>query len=146
MFRKIAIFSLIIPWLLFSGCASRPADERPTIFVSILPLRGIVSEIVGDDFRVEVLVPPGMNPESFEPTPPADDRSESFAVDIQYRLDRFRAEYAVQDRGPSKSNRPASWYRADCGQLLPCGRGERAPTRRRSPHLDLSARIAHYGR
>ena len=69
MFRKIAIFSLIIPWLLFSGCASRPADERPTIFVSILPLRGIVSEIVGDDFRVEVLVPPGMNPESFEPTP-----------------------------------------------------------------------------
>ena len=69
MFRKIAVFSLIIPWLLFSGCASRPADERPTIFVSILPLRGIVSEIVGDDFRVEVLVPPGMNPESFEPTP-----------------------------------------------------------------------------
>ena len=32
-------------------------------------MRGIVSEIVGDDFRVEVLVPPGMNPESFEPTP-----------------------------------------------------------------------------
>ena len=40
-----------------------------TIFVSITPLKPIVEAIVGDDFSVEVLVPAGASPETFEPTP-----------------------------------------------------------------------------
>ena len=40
-----------------------------TIFVSIAPLKPIVEAIVGDDFSVEVLVPTGASPETFEPTP-----------------------------------------------------------------------------
>ena len=40
-----------------------------TIFVSIAPLKPIVEAIVGDDFSVEVLVPAGASPETFEPTP-----------------------------------------------------------------------------
>ena len=39
------------------------------IFVSIAPIKPIVEAIVGDDFKVEVLVPMGASPESFEPTP-----------------------------------------------------------------------------
>lgn len=39
------------------------------MYVSILPLRSLVGEIVGDDFKIEVLVPPGASPETFEPTP-----------------------------------------------------------------------------
>lgn len=66
---KQFIFYLSI-LVVLSGCGHRGTqDERETIFVSVLPLRGIVNGIVGDDFRIEVLVPPGMNPESFEPTP-----------------------------------------------------------------------------
>ena len=34
-----------------------------------LPLRSLVQGIVGDDFDIEVLVPPGASPETFEPTP-----------------------------------------------------------------------------
>ena len=40
-----------------------------TIFVSIAPIKPIVEAIVGDDFSVEVLVPAGASPETFEPTP-----------------------------------------------------------------------------
>ena len=39
------------------------------LYVSILPLRSLVQGIVGDDFDIEVLVPPGASPETFEPTP-----------------------------------------------------------------------------
>lgn len=52
------------------GCSSGPRPtDREHIYVSILPLRSIVSQIVGDDFTVDVLVPAGASPESFEPTP-----------------------------------------------------------------------------
>lgn len=65
--RKIYIILLIA---LFSGsCASRRQAEEDTLYVSILPLRSLVQGIVGDDFDIEVLVPPGASPETFEPTP-----------------------------------------------------------------------------
>lgn len=65
--RKIYITLLIA--ILCGGCTSRrPADGEP-LYVSILPLRSLVQGIVGDDFDVEVLVPPGASPETFEPTP-----------------------------------------------------------------------------
>lgn len=65
--RKIYISLLIA--ILCGGCTSRrPADGEP-LYVSILPLRSLVQGIVGDDFDIEVLVPPGASPETFEPTP-----------------------------------------------------------------------------
>ena len=61
---------LLLLLVAFTGC-QRPAprDERPLIYVSIAPLKGLVERIVGDDFAVEVLVPAGASPETFEPTP-----------------------------------------------------------------------------
>ena len=65
--RKIYITLLIA--ILCGGCTSRrPADGEP-LYVSILPPRSLVQGIVGDDFDIEVLVPPGASPETFEPTP-----------------------------------------------------------------------------
>ena len=63
-----AIFSLLIAGFL-SACSPQPASQEKTLFVSILPIRSLVKEIVGEDFRIEVLVPPGASPETFEPTP-----------------------------------------------------------------------------
>ena len=40
-----------------------------TIFVSIAPLKPIVEAIVGEDYTIEILVPAGASPETFEPTP-----------------------------------------------------------------------------
>ena len=65
--RKIYITLLIA--ILCGGCTSRrPADGEP-LYVSILPLRSLVQGIVGVDFDIEVLVPPGASPETFAPTP-----------------------------------------------------------------------------
>ena len=59
----------ILPLLLLVGCSAKPRPAADTtLTVSILPLRQIVSSIVGDDFGIEVLVPAGASPETFEPT------------------------------------------------------------------------------
>lgn len=66
--QKIISF-LFLAVCLSSACAPRQKQtENQTIYVSILPLRELVQGIVGDDFPVEVLVPPGASPETFEPT------------------------------------------------------------------------------
>lgn len=63
-----SIFSLLIAGFL-SACSPQPASQEKTLYVSILPIRSLVKEIVGENFRIEVLVPPGASPETFEPTP-----------------------------------------------------------------------------
>lgn len=65
---KHSIMALLAA-LTLAACAPEPEPERETLCVSILPLRSLVGEIVGDDFRIDVLVPPGASPETFEPTP-----------------------------------------------------------------------------
>lgn len=65
---KHSIMALLAA-LSLAACTPEPEPERETLCVSILPLRSLVGEIVGDDFRIDVLVPPGASPETFEPTP-----------------------------------------------------------------------------
>ncbi len=63
-------FSLLLAaFVLFTACKLREQAPQETIFVSILPLRSLVYDLVGDDFPIEVLVPAGASPETFEPTP-----------------------------------------------------------------------------
>jgi zinc transport system substrate-binding protein len=52
-----------------SNAESNTAVDDNSLVVSIEPLRFIVSEIVGGDFTIETLVPPGASPETWEPTP-----------------------------------------------------------------------------
>ena len=52
-----------------SSCTHRTTDSRPTITVSIEPLRYVVEQIVGDRYRVVTLMPQGTSPETYEPTP-----------------------------------------------------------------------------
>ncbi len=65
--RRYLIY--IAALLLTTACSSGRAIDPSTIYVSILPLKGLVKAITGQDFPVEVLVPPGASPETFEPTP-----------------------------------------------------------------------------
>lgn len=56
--------------VLASGCSSpRGAAPQEGFCVTILPLRSLIEQITEKDFPVEVLVPPGTSPETFEPTP-----------------------------------------------------------------------------
>ena len=61
---------LLLLIFLATGCTSRTRQpDKEQLYVSILPLRSIVGQIVQDDFTIDVLVPSGASPESFEPTP-----------------------------------------------------------------------------
>ena len=67
MRRILYLFIYIV--LAVSCVSNKNQSTEPVIFVSIAPIKPIVEAIVGDDFKVEVLVPMGASPESFEPTP-----------------------------------------------------------------------------
>ena len=65
--QKITI--LLISILFLVGCGGKIEDNRKTIFVTITPLQSLIDEITMGDFDVEVIVPKGASPETFEPTP-----------------------------------------------------------------------------
>jgi zinc transport system substrate-binding protein len=69
--RKILyLFIYIALAMMLSSCNNiEKKSYDNTIFVSIAPIKPIVEAIVGDDFSVEILVPTGASPETFEPTP-----------------------------------------------------------------------------
>lgn len=67
MNRIFIIISLFI--VLFSACNSTSTSEKNTITVSILPQKYFVEIIAGDEFEINVLIPPGASPASYEPTP-----------------------------------------------------------------------------
>ena len=51
------------------GCGSTEhKSDKPTIFVTITPLKSLVEEVTCGDFDVEVLVPKGASPETYDPT------------------------------------------------------------------------------
>lgn len=65
--KKIILFALFT--LLFFACSPfKDANGEKTIYVTITPLKAIVEEITCGDFEVEVIVPDGASPETYEPT------------------------------------------------------------------------------
>lgn len=52
------------------SCSDRPVvNQEKIVTVSILPQKFLVESLCGDKFKVNVLLPPGANHETFEPTP-----------------------------------------------------------------------------
>ena len=52
------------------SCQSGKVEkDRNLISVSILPQKYFIERIAGDDFKVNVLIPPGASPVTYEPTP-----------------------------------------------------------------------------
>ena len=63
--KRIFLYLLIIVAL--SSCNKKKSintNEVNTITVSILPQKTFVQKIAGDDFKINVLIPPGANPET----------------------------------------------------------------------------------
>ena len=65
---QLATFLLLL--VAFSACSKQqPVAAKPVLAVSILPQSWFVSRIAGDRVQTLVLVGPGQNPHSYEPTP-----------------------------------------------------------------------------
>lgn len=60
--------------LLSCGRRNTVSEEKDIITVSIAPFSYFVTSIAGDDFEVNVMVPPGANPHIYEPAPGQIDR------------------------------------------------------------------------
>ena len=67
MYLRTLIFILIAFLAACSG--SDTVDDRPVITVSILPQKYMAEKIAGDRYRINVMVPPGASPETYEPAP-----------------------------------------------------------------------------
>lgn len=65
----VMIISAIIVMVLLMKPAVGVNKLGNKLTVSILPLKFILSNIVGDDYDIEIMVPPGSSPETYEPTP-----------------------------------------------------------------------------
>lgn len=67
--RLLNIITLLSAFLLFS-CQSGKVDKTINqISVSILPQKYFIERVAGDDFKVNVLIPPGASPATYEPIP-----------------------------------------------------------------------------
>ncbi len=73
---KKALFLILISIALLWNCTQGGTKtkeakkiETPVVTVSILPQRYFVQRIVGDNYRVNVMIPPGHSPATYEPTP-----------------------------------------------------------------------------
>lgn len=67
------VLYLIILCAILSGCKGKSDKKefdpsKPTVSVTIEPFRYFVEQIAGEDVNVNVMVPAGSNPETYEPT------------------------------------------------------------------------------
>lgn len=68
--RKITVITLsLLMIVLTMGCKKTNIKQNLTVFVSILPQKYFVEKIAGERVNVEVLVPPGKDPATYEPSP-----------------------------------------------------------------------------
>lgn len=70
--RNLHLIILCVLIALLTGCKNhKPSFDpnKPTVSVTIEPFRYFVEQVAGDEFNINVMVPQGSNPETYEPTP-----------------------------------------------------------------------------
>ena len=68
--KKIVILLLVI--FSFYACNNKqqnPKSNKQTITVSVLPQKYFAEKILGDQFNINVMIPPGASPVTYEPSP-----------------------------------------------------------------------------
>jgi zinc transport system substrate-binding protein len=68
---KVLKYSLLLStFLMFISCNNRePGVDEKTVSVSILPQKYFTGAITGPEYKINVLIPPGASPASYEPSP-----------------------------------------------------------------------------
>lgn len=66
---SICCLFLALPLTSCKSGKKEVSSEKPTVSVTIEPFRNFVEQIAGDKLNVNVMVPTGSNPETYEPTP-----------------------------------------------------------------------------
>lgn len=66
---KIHHVVMLVILILFTGCAGKKESVKPCISVSTEPLAWLLAQIAEDDIEITTLIPGGINPETYNPTP-----------------------------------------------------------------------------
>ena len=69
VFRNITLALMVCFVAGFVACTEMVSSPQNDMAVTIQPLKYIAESITGDDFTIEVIVPNGASPETYEPTP-----------------------------------------------------------------------------
>jgi zinc transport system substrate-binding protein len=99
MLNAIKTLVIFLTALLFA-CGSQKnknvAEEKPVVTVSILPLKTFVEQIAGNDFKINVLLPPGASPADFTLIPSQlKDISRS---EVWFRIGYIGFEYSWKEK------------------------------------------------
>jgi zinc transport system substrate-binding protein len=65
--RKLILLLTIT--MILASCQTTKKSEAKIVFASILPIQYFADQITGDLYASEVMVPPGVGPETYNPTP-----------------------------------------------------------------------------
>lgn len=79
---RLTIPLLLLTVLLSCGRDKATGGEKDIITVSIAPFSYFITGIAGDDFEINIMVPPGANPHIYEPAPGQIDRLRKSAAYI----------------------------------------------------------------
>ncbi|MEA2107339.1 MAG: zinc ABC transporter substrate-binding protein [Bacteroidota bacterium] len=93
---KIRIAFLVMFVGLLWGCTPQPKNSKVIITVSILPQKYFVEKITGNHFTVNVMIPPGASPVTYEPTPKQ--MQELTTSDVYFRIGHIEFEKSWMDR------------------------------------------------
>jgi len=66
--KLIKLFLVLIILAIFSSCTKDKSDKH-NIVVTIYPFKAIIQEIVGSDIKIDVLLPAGADPHTYEMSP-----------------------------------------------------------------------------
>lgn len=69
--KSFSIILAIVSMMAIAGCKQQPQKNtgKPMVTVSLIPQKFFVDQIAGDWLDVNVMIPPGGNPHTYEPTP-----------------------------------------------------------------------------
>ena len=63
------IIFIVLSLLICSSCAEKPKEDKQQLTVTIEPIKYFTEALVGDKYTVNVMVPNGTSPETYDPTP-----------------------------------------------------------------------------
>lgn len=141
--RKFATYLSAI--VLLTACITNNRQNNRILYVSIQPLQSLVDSIVGGDFEVEVLVPAGASPETFEPTPRQFVELNKAQLIFNVGLIDFETSLLGKIEQQEKCHRPEPRNRPDRRLLFAQQSRTQSYARCRSPCLDLPEGVAEDG-
>lgn len=137
MMRLLLTVAIVL--LISCNSTKNKQDEKPVVTVSILPLETFVKKIAGDDFRVNVLLPPGASPADFTLIP--SQLKDIANSEVWFRIGYIGFEYSWKDK-IEQANRNMKVVDLSAGldlissEMLPSG--EISSTGGINPHTWLS--------